>query len=236
MKLITLGCSWTEGLGDEEQLGGWAGRLAKELDVDQYINLGGAGDANIQQYAELCKQDIDKDTVVIFGLSGFGRRLTQFDSNWTVKYPGQDDEEYYRVHHNEGEVCLQTVNLIELFQQRCDSYGAQHLTFMSFDKVEYINGNYDLTTYHHMYNNLNTDCIIQDTNMSDYIANGHSNEYSQDTMFSRMANNLWKIDFVNLKFKTHPSFAPDGHPSAHGYSTWTNYLLQQTSQRGYKFN
>lgn len=211
--LYALGCSWTEGTDDEEQLNGWVGRLSSQLNCS-FTNLGGKGDSNWQQYQQFIQQPIHENSFAIFGLSAISRTVGK---NGTTLYGGDFDKQYMMKYYNEDFIKFQTNILIHSFQQYCYAKNIPNLTFISFDDKSLFNERYDFINY---------EDVITSTTMREHIA-GDKNmcgDVAESTKFIQKLFGRQSVpNKVNLNY-----FSRDGHPNANGYKMWSEFLYNKT--------
>jgi hypothetical protein len=230
--LITLGCSWTYGDGDETDNQGWTGLLAENVGRT-LDNLANNGNSNLNQFLQLLnyKTEVD-DVLVIFGLSGFARQMYISKDIPTI-YPKDYSLEYYQNYFCEPVNDIQNYLVIKLFQDYCNQKGWKHYTFLSFEtlnKFKKIDTNTDMTdeeisAVNHKNNVLDLldwKYIMDDMTFMDYI-DGRNN----DTDENNEAKLKWF--FKNNQpeenpWKNNELFAPCGHPNHKGYSMWADYL------------
>lgn len=229
-KMITMGCSWTAGEGDDLDSSnvtpGWVGRVFKKLNrdgikINDLENLGTMGDSNWIQYAHLAKYLNCPKCLVIWGMSAFSRDIVNVDDEWkTIKVHHPNWRQYY-LEYNDHACQLKHLYMIHSFQQLVNNFDSEHFIFLSFDDISRFNGLYDLGEFNHVYDLIDWDRIITNYSMCDYISQNNSASVSIDAQEYKMG--LTKF-FERINMKKHENFCHDGHPSPKGYDLWANHL------------
>lgn len=243
--LITLGCSWTEGIGDEQNNQGWAGRLAQHLSninpSIELINLGGGagpykfdlGDSNWLQWLNFNRLDHEKlkgkSVLVIWGLTAFSRLVKSNNRQEFITWYSPDlGEDFLDQYYWDDVNQFQQTSLIFAWQSLCKLKNYDHYLFVSFDDIDRIDGTYE---FHHsgtFYSLIDRTKILSETSTMEWLKGKdviHSHEnYEVRSKLKKLSQirNFFKIDSKN-----HPNFAPDGHPNARGYELWASYLYNR---------
>jgi len=230
--LITLGCSWTSGAGDETNSRGWTSILAKKTGRI-LVNLSHGGNANLNQFTELLKYKTDsKDVLVIFGLSGFARQMFFGVNKYTI-YPKDYTIDYYQNFFCEPVNDIQNYLVIKSFQDYCNNQGWQHYTYLSFEtleKLKKVKPNIDMNEpqiramkdKNNVLDLLDWKYIMNDMTFMDYI-NGRDNDTDENNE-AKLSSFFKKGQPPERPSQNKSLFAPCGHPNHEGYSLWANYL------------
>jgi hypothetical protein len=230
--LITLGCSWTSGNGDDTDNQGWTVLLADKLNRT-LVNLANAGNSNLNQFTQLLnyKTEVD-DVLVIFGLSGFARQMYISKDVQTI-YPKDYSLQYYQKYFCEPVNDIQNYLVVKSFQDYCNQKGWKHYTFLSFEtlnKLKKISTNIDMTDEdirakdhkNNVLDLLDWNYIMDDMTFMDYIDGRKNNtDENNETKLKWFFNNGQPGE---NPWKNEELFAPCGHPNHKGYSMWADYL------------
>ena len=233
-----MGCSWTEGLGDELDLGGWAGRLRARLGPHvELVNLAGwgsmgrAGDSNWLQYLNLLEHSRhiseDRRVLVVWGLTAFSRMTEpdpQRQGSFRTLHSQHFTRDFLGLCYHDTVQQMQHSLLIWQWQEFCTLQGWQHLCFVSFDDRDRVDGSYWFDMAPAIYSRMHRHRMIQDTTARDYLQGQHSTPETLEQRH-RLGGQYpaWQWDGNRL-------FAEDGHPSAQGYELWTDLLWSRLNQ------
>lgn len=227
-KLITMGCSWTAGLGDSLDNAGWVGRIFDKFSrndstvrAENLHNLGVMGDSNWIQYAQLSKYLNQSNCLVIWGMTAFSRDIFYINGEWETSYVHSPKWRQFYTEYDDSSAQLKHLYLLHSFQQFVKQNQSQYFIFLSFDDISRFNGSYDLGKFNHVYNLIEWENIITDYSMCDYISQNNSFRSSIDAQEYSMGI---KNYFGRNDTKKHYNFCHDGHPNSSGYQLWANHL------------
>jgi len=225
-KLIAMGCSWTEGCGDDYSKQGWPARLVQKINRNsenlcELNNLGHLGDSNWIQYAQLLNYLDQTNCLVIWGLTAFSRDIFYINNKWKTSYAHEKKWKNYYIEYDDCAAQLKHLYLMHSFQQLVEQKNSKHFIFLSFDDISRLNRTYNLGKFNHVYDLIDWSLVLTEYSMCDYIGNNLGPKISEDAQEYFMA--LTK-KIGHMPIKKHKNFASDGHPNSNGYDLWADHL------------
>lgn len=233
--LITLGDSWTYGVGCSDILPnhcGWHSFVKEKMNFSEVLNLalpGGSNSATVKEFVntvihkDFCKNF--KKITVVFLLTGY-ERFSFYSkgqiSSFTVHGMHETNDklydkflEWYVTQIQDGDAERETIFYLDIVESVCKLYGYNFFWGTAFSDVNNLIAITKTNQYKHI--KLDTTKCLHHAEFKSF----------RDYLVSESKNSPYNI-VGEFEYGTHHEyFAPCGHPNEKGYELIANYIVNK---------